>query len=138
MTITDKDNAALSTALTGFRAAATSAGFTIYQASNDADDYRANDKGKADGAGYYFYYYYWNRHNDNLYPGSMQRMEFGVVRNNVYKLAVTDIRRLGHPRFGGNDPEPPTPDTPDESDKVYLKVSVEVRPWTVRINNIEF
>lgn len=134
----DKDNAALSTALTGFRAAATSAGFTIYQASNDADDYRANDKGKADGAGYYFYYYYWNRHNDNLYPGSMQRMEFGVVRNNVYKLAVTDIRRLGHPRFGGNDPEPPTPDTPDESDKVYLKVSVEVRPWTVRINNIEF
>lgn len=134
----DKDNAALSAALAGFRAAATSAGFTIYQASNDADDYGTNDKDKGEGAGYYFYYYYWNRHNDNTYPGSMQRMEFSVVRNNVYKLAVTDIRRLGHPRLGGNDPEPPKPDTPDESKKVYLEVSVEVRPWTVRMNDIEF
>ena len=65
-------------------------------------------------------------------------MEFGVVRNNVYKLAVTKIDRLGHPRISDNDPDPIDPDDPDEKSDVYLTVSVEVLPWTVRINNIEF
>ena len=65
-------------------------------------------------------------------------MEFGVVRNNVYKLAVTDINRLGHPRISENDPDPVDPDDPDEKDDVYLTLSVEVLPWVVRINNIEF
>ena len=68
----------------------------------------------------------------------MGPMEFGVVRNNVYKLAVTDINRLGHPRISENDPDPVDPDDPDEKDDVYLTLSVEVLPWVVRINNIEF
>ena len=65
-------------------------------------------------------------------------MEFAVVRNNVYKLAVTKINRLGHPRLSENDPDPENPDKPDESDDVYLKLSVQVLPWVVRVNNIEF
>ena len=115
-------------ALAAFRKAATAAGFTLYQASND----------DARGVGYYFYYYYWNRHNDNGLPGTMGAMEFGVVRNNVYKLAVTEINRLGHPRITDNDPDPVDPEDPDEKGDVYLKVSVEVLPWVVRVNNIEF
>ena len=111
-----------------FKAAATAAGITIYQSSNDAQD----------GWGYYCYYYYWNRHNDNLVPGEMGPMEFAVVRNNVYKLAVTKIGQLGHPRISENDPDDPKPDTPDEKGDVYMTVECHVLPWVVRVNNIEF
>ncbi len=103
-------------------------GITIYQSSLDPTS----------TPGYYCYYYYWNRHNDNGYNGVMFPMEFAVVRNNVYKLAITKLSRLGHPRVSENDPEPPTPGTPDESQDVYLTVKTEVLPWVVRINDIEF
>ncbi|RGU37925.1 hypothetical protein DWW78_00310 [Alistipes indistinctus] len=99
---------------------------------------RAADAEKNAGVGYYFYYYYWNRHNDNEQPGTMGPMEFAVVRNNVYKLAVTGIAKLGHPRITGNDPDPVDPDDPNEKGDAYLTVSVEVLPWVVRENNIEF
>lgn len=102
-------------------------GFGIYQSSTVGGV-----------AGYYCFYFYWNRHNDNLQNGVMGPMEFAVVRNNVYKLAVTGIKQLGHPRLPGNDPDSPTPGTPDESDDVYLTVTCDVVPWVVRLNNIEF
>ena len=123
------DNAAGSL-LSKMRQAMTSeqAQFTLYQSSID----------NRFGPGYYVYYYYRNRHNDNTDNGVMGPMEFAVVRNNVYKLSVTNINRLGHPRLSVNDPEPPTPDTPDESDNVYIDVECQVLPWSVRINNIEF
>lgn len=121
-------------ALKAFQKAATQAGFTLYQASND----EADGAEKGFGPGYYFYYYYWNRHNDNGRPGTMGAMEFGVVRNNIYKLSVKSIHNLGHPRISDNDPDKPTPETPNEDAKVYLEVAVEVRPWTVRLNEIEF
>lgn len=116
------------TTLKNMRAAVTGAGFTIYQSSND----------DVDGPGYYCYYYYWNRHNDNGQAGIMGPMEFAVVRNNVYKLAVTGIKQLGHPRIPENDPDNPNPDTPDESSDIYITVTCEVLPWVVRVNNIEF
>lgn len=120
-------------ALAKFRKAATAAGFTLYQASDDVT--QGADKGF--GPGYYFYYYYWNRHNDNG-RSDMGRMEFGVVRNNIYKLSVKSIKSLGHPRISDNDPDKLTPETPDEKAEAYLEVAVEVRPWTVRVNDIEF
>lgn len=114
-------------ALKAFKAAATSNEFTLYQSSID------------EGVpGYYCYYFYWNRHNDNGNNGVMGKMEFAVVRNNVYKLAVLSLKKLGHPRVTENDPDPVTPETPDEKDEVYLDVQVEVLPWVVRINNIDF
>ncbi len=114
--------------LAAMRAAVTGANFTIYQSSLDP----------VDGAGYYCYYYYRNRHNDNGDEGNMGVMEFAVVRNNVYKLAVTKIHQLGHPRNSANDPDSPHPGTPDESDELYFTVTCQVLPWTVRVNNIEF
>ena len=113
-------------------AAAAAAGFTGYSPKD----------GK-----YYNYYYYWNRHNDNLNPYNMGVMEFAVVRNNVYKLAVDKISRFGHPTPPDPsnpdpdpepDPDPVDPDDPDESVNYYFNVTVKVLPWTVRINNIEF
>ena len=114
---------------------AAAAGFTGYSAKD----------GK-----YYAYYYYWNRHNDNLDNNTMGIMEFAVVRNNVYKLAVNAINRFGHPTpptpptptdpnpDPDPDPDPVKPGDPDESVNYYFNVTVKVLPWTVRINNIEF
>lgn len=124
-TLGDEANAPAS--LKNMREKVTAAGITIFQSSVDEGT-----------PGYYCYYYYWNRHNDNDVPGVMAPMEFAVVRNNVYKLSVDKISRLGHPRIPGNDPDKPTPGTPDESDLVYLDVKVEITAWSVRVNNIEF
>lgn len=117
-----------------FKKAVTDAKITIYQRSND----EVEGHPELGGWGYYCYYYYWNRHNDNTRSGVMGPMEFAVVRNNVYKLAVTKISRLGHPRISENDPDKPTPGTPDESEDIYLTVTAETLPWVVRENNIEF
>ncbi|MDE6717558.1 MAG: Mfa1 family fimbria major subunit [Muribaculaceae bacterium] len=111
-----------------YRKKVTDAGFTIFQTSVDE---------ACGGKGYYTYYYYWNRHNDNGQNGVMGNMEFAVVRNNVYKLAVTRLSTLGHPRLPQNDPDSPKPGVPDEKSDLYITVSVKVVPWTVRLNNIE-
>lgn len=122
-----------------FKALATSynspdaSNFTIYEASFEDT---AQEKGE--GWGYYCYYFYWNRHNDNGLNGKMGPMEFAIVRNNVYKLSVTTINRLGHPRNPDNDPDPFDPEQPDEDPRVYLTVDLKVLPWVVRVNNIEF
>ena len=86
--------------------------------------------------GYYAYYYYWNRHNDNNDNTNMGKMEFAVVRNNVYKLCVDTIAKFGHPGPGGADPDPVDPTDPDEQGEYYFSVSVKVVPWVVRVNHI--
>ena len=108
----------------------------VAAAAYDFTRYYPND-GK-----YEMFYYYWNRHNDNGDKEVMGIMEFAVVRNNVYKLAVTNINKFGHPDPSKdpekNDPDPVDPDDPDEEKNIYFKVSVKVLPWVVRVNNIEF
>ena len=104
---------------------AVAAGFTIFRPNTTTQKYEV-------------LYYYWNRHNDNDNNGSMGPMEFAVVRNNVYKLSVTGVNKFGHPTNPGDDPDPEYPEDPDEEDDVYFKVAVEVLPWVVRINDIEF
>ena len=97
--------------------------FTIYRPEN----------GK-----FYCYYTYWNRHNDNGNNTIMGDMEFATVRNNVYKLSVSSVVRLGHPGTPDDDPDPEDPGTPDESDQFYCTIDCKVLPWEVRINKIEF
>ena len=99
---------------------AVNAGFTVYEKNSGTNEFNV-------------FYYYWNRHNDNGRPNDMGIMEFAVVRNNVYKLSVTAIDRFGHPGEPTGDP-----DDPDEDNKVYFRVGVQVLPWVVRVNNIEF
>lgn len=114
--------------LTEFKKLITDKKIAIYEAEYDANT----------GGGYYCYYFYWNRHNDNKQNTVMGPMEFATVRNNVYKLSVTKIGQLGHPTNPDNDPDPVDPEDPNEDDKVYLNVQVEVLPWVVRVNDIEF
>lgn len=101
--------------------ASTLNGFKVYE-----------PKGGVKDAPYEVYYFYYNRHNNNGQPSNMGVNEFGVVRNNVYKLAVTVIRTLGEPETPNN------PEDPDEEEHAYFTVRCIVMPWTVRINNIEF
>ena len=106
----------------GEHAALTAAGFTRYSAETDGN--------------YYAYYYYWNRHKDNEDNKEMDDMEFAVVRNNVYKLCVDYISKLGHPVPGNDDPDSVDNDDPDESGEYYFGVTVKVVPWVVRVNHI--
>lgn len=93
-------------------------GFNAYEADKD---------GK-----YVMYYFYYNRHMSNGNNSVMGENEFGVVRNNVYKLAVTTIKSLGKPDASQK------PDDPDEEENAFFTVSCLVMPWTVRVNNIDF
>lgn len=97
--------------------------------------YRPDDSGK-----FYCYYTYWNRHNDN---GPDMRtimgiMEFATVRNNIYKLSITKVNRLGHPGKPEDDPDPEDPNDPDEEDEFYCEISCVVLDWEVRMNDVEF
>lgn len=118
----------------------------VLDLTEDSEDFKAEITSQkiitiyspAEDGNYYCYYFYWNRHNDNTNNSVMHRMEFATVRNNVYKLSVDKISRLGHPTSPTDDPNPVDPNDPDEEDEVYMDVTVEVLPWVVRLNSIVF
>ena len=76
------------------------------------------------------YYPYWIRHANNNKPNEMGIMEFGIVRNNIYDLAVQSIGSLG---LSGVDK--PEPDKDDETDEVIFTVVIKVKDWVLRQNN---
>lgn len=127
-------------------AAETNETLKFYTDKYQATDYEELGKAgftsyKPEDGKYYAYYYYWNRHNDNGNNTDMGRMEFAVVRNNVYKLCVDEIVKFGHPDPEDPnpvDPDPVDPTDPDESGEYYFKVTVKVLPWVVRVNHIGF
>lgn len=74
---------------------------------------------------YNCYYNYWIKHLDNGLPTTMGVMEYAVVRNNMYRITITNIRGLG-------DGTPNTdPVVPVEEDG-YLDTDYNVNPWIVR------
>lgn len=79
------------------------------------------------------YYPYWIRHVNNNQADDMGVMEFGVVRNNVYKMEIHSVKGIG-----AVTPVDPDPQVPDEDGNATLQVLVKVLPWTVRNNQIEF
>lgn len=114
----------------------------VYTSANYTTDVKAfNTKLVDKGIKCYYngvcYYNWMIKHWDQA-GTVLGRMEFGVVRNNVYYLAVTKILNIGEPwvPVGPEDPDP-TPD-PDETEKASLVISINVLPWTVRTNDIEF
>ena len=77
------------------------------------------------------YYTYWIKHQDDDLVKN-QIMEFAIVRNNVYNMAITEISKLGSSDVFID------PKDPNESSDLYFKVDLEIRPWIVRENNIKF
>lgn len=78
---------------------------------------RCYENGKA-------YYHYWIRHsNNNDATGDI--MEFGIVRNNIYKLKVQSFSGPGKPF--PYDPATDNPENKNEESDVSLKISI--KPW---------
>lgn len=96
------------------------------------------NSGTKEAPRYYTYYVYYNRHNDNNDSGNMGTMEFGTVRNNIYKIYINTIAQFGHTEKPGDDDDPEKPDDPDEDPKSYFSVVCRVLPWMVRVNGIDF
>lgn len=101
---------ALAIAVTASGAAASSSMAQKFEKGND---------------GYRCYYNYWIRHLDNNRPTQMGVMEFAIVRNNLYRMLITNISGLGDGTIKVD------PDTPDEGE-TRLKVELNVKPWIVR------
>jgi hypothetical protein len=77
------------------------------------------------------YYTYWIKHEDDA-AAKNQTMEFAVVRNNVYNMQITGISKLGTGDIIID------PNDPNELVDAYFQVDLIIRPWVLRINNIEF
>ena len=76
------------------------------------------------------YYKYWIKHYENDNINVMGVMEFGIVRNNLYKMAVTGISSVG-PGIITIDPE-----DDNETSYTYLNMEMSIRPWITRPNDI--
>ena len=110
-------------------------GTTSSSASGASADLKKNDvqcfkKGSADGK-FVCYYPYWIKHipSENT---AEDVMEFGIVRNNVYKVTVTGIQGVGKDGVTEDiiiDTETDDPTT------VLLNVKLSIKPWTVRANS---
>ena len=96
----------------------------IASIASNLDEYKAKKFEKSDD-GYRSYYTYWVRHLDNNKPTEMGVMEFGIVRNNLYRMLITNVSGLGYQAPVIN------PDIPDEGE-TYLSVILNVKPWIVR------
>lgn len=110
-------------------------GTTSSSASGAPADLKKNDvqcfkKGSADGK-FVCYYPYWIKHipSENT---AEDVMEFGIVRNNVYKVTVTSIQGVGK---DGVTEDIITDTETDDPTTVLLNVKLSIKPWTVRANS---
>lgn len=104
-------------------------------------EYKAENEGGKNGEkidlyadGICYYYTTEIKHFDNGSNTTLGNMEFAIMRNNIYSLAVTSINDIGDPFVD------PTPNTPNENTDPITALNVEVKiiPWIVRYNDIEF
>lgn len=103
--------------------------------TGSSDDLKKNDvqcfkRGSADGK-FFCYYPYWIKHipSENT---AEDVMEFGIVRNNVYKVTVTGIQGVGK---DGVTEDIITDTETDDPTTVLLNVKLSIKPWTVRTNS---
>ena len=71
------------------------------------------------------------RHFDNtLSSKDMGYGRYGVVRNNIYKISIKKISRIGEPTIV---PEKPDPNDPT---KLFIAFDITINPWLVRTQEI--
>ena len=110
-------------------------GTTSSSANGAPADLKKNDvqcfkKGSADGK-FVCYYPYWIKHIPSD-DAAEDVMEFGIVRNNVYKVTVTGIQGVGK---DGVTEDIITDTETDDPTTVLLNVKLSIKPWTVRTNS---
>lgn len=125
-----KDIAALKEAgvlLAGETSSSSASGAPADLKKNDVQCFK---KGSADGK-FVCYYPYWIKHisSDDV---AEDVMEFGIVRNNVYKVTVTSIQGVGK---DGVTEDIITDTETDDPTTVLLNVKLSIKPWIVRTNN---
>lgn len=98
---------------------AEAAGFTIYKPDKDGN--------------YYSYYYYWIRETDNNYNTIQGKQEFGILRNHVYKLAITKVSKFGQPTLTHPDDEHENV----EPDDMYLSLMISISSWAVIVDTFD-
>lgn len=87
----------------------------IVSATSESEDIKKKLAAITKYEGCVCYYPYWIKHADNKKTTDMGVMEFGIVRNNIYDLAVSQITKLG---LSGTDV--PDPTDPGESKELLL------------------
>lgn len=125
-----KDIAALKEAgvlLAGETSSSSASGAPADLKKNDVQCFK---KGSVDGK-FVCYYPYWIKHipSENT---AEDVMEFGIVRNNVYKVTVTGIQGVGK---DGVTEDIITDTETDDPTTVLLNVKLSIKPWTVRTNS---
>lgn len=75
-------------------------------------------------AGVCYYRYYIRHSNDNL-AATVGKMEYGIVRNNIYRLVINSFQKIGDYK--------PIPDDPTAMDE-YIKIHLYVQPWELRVH----
>lgn len=110
---------------------------TIYKYDNQF--YRSMDALKAHVPGYlskdlvtytdgYCYYYAPIEH----FKGDENRMQYAIMRNNIYSLKITSFKGIGSSTIIPED------GTTIDDESAYLELTTTIAPWVVRFNNIEF
>ena len=75
-----------------------------------------------------------NDAEDNT-PAGWGEMEFAIMRNNIYSLAVNDVDGFG---YASTNIEEIANTVTSEDLSVYLTMEAKILPWIVRFNNIQF
>ena len=77
------------------------------------------------------YYYVLLRHfDDSQKPNAMEYGRYGVVRNNVYRVAINMISGPGKPDI-------PEPEGPDDKEGGYISADISIQPWYIREQSVE-
>ena len=73
--------------------------------------------------------------NDDKNEGGKGVMEFAIMRNNIYSLAVESVNGFG---YASTNLEEAANDETLSDFSVYLTMKAKILPWIVRFNNITF
>lgn len=83
---------------------------------------------------------YYNIPVKHLNPAENEEGSYGIVRNHIYKITFSAIKKLGHgifrPGEGSEEPEPIIPDEPDD-DTYYLGTTINILSWKIVEQNVE-
>ena len=78
-----------------------------------------------------YYYSTQIKHFEDSSSKELGVMEYAIMRNNVYSLAVTHISDMGDAKLN-LEPQNPVIDV-----RAYITLEVEILPWIVRFNDLE-